>query len=191
MPATSQATIATPQPMPTTSQCWPPQSRPAPASPYSTSTATDHQVHQPQGIITFQPMSINWSKRNRGQLQRASMKNRITPITFASSTITRSRATGQVIVVARAGQAPEMPAAEEQDHDQERRRDHVQELGHQVHHQLDAGVLGVIAADQLLLGLGQVEGQPGGLGERGHAEDDEAQRLREARSTRRLRPAGR
>ena len=37
----------------------------------------------------------------------------------------------------------------------------------------------MVAADQFLLGLGQVEGQPAGLGERGHAEDHEAQRLDE------------
>ena len=80
-----------------------------------------------------------------------------------------------------------MPAAEEHDHDQERRRDHVEELGHEEQQELDAGILGVIAADELLLGLGQVERQPGRLGEARHEEDDEAERLGEgvphARST--------
>ena len=70
----------------------------------------------------------------------------------------------QVTLVARAGEAPEMPAAEEEDRDQEGGGDHVQVFAHQVHHQLDAEILGVVAADQLLLGLGQVEGEPRGLG---------------------------
>ena len=66
---------------------------------------------------------------------------------------------GQAITSsAGAGHAPEMPAAEEQDHDQKRGRDHVQELGDQEHQQLHAGVLGVIAADQFLLASGRSNG---------------------------------
>ena len=70
-----------------------------------------------------------------------------------------------------------MPAAEEQDHQQEGRGDHVQELGDHEHHQLHSGVLGTVAGDQFLLGLDQVEGQPSGFGEGGHEEDQETQRL--------------
>ena len=101
------------------------------------------------------------------------------PSTLTLSTTIRRIASTQVTLFARAGQAPEVPAAEEQDHDQESRRDHVQVLAHQVHHQLDAEILGVIAADQFLLALGQVEGQAAGLGKGGDAEDHHPQRLHE------------
>ena len=70
-----------------------------------------------------------------------------------------------------------MPAAEEQDHDQERRCDHVEELGHEEQKELDAGIFGVVATDELLLRLGEVEREPRRLGEARHHEDDEAQRL--------------
>ena len=61
----------------------------------------------------------------------------------------------------RAGDAPKVPAAEEQDHDQEGGRDHVQEFGDQNNSSLHARIFGVIAADQFLLGLGQIERQSG------------------------------
>ena len=48
-----------------------------------------------------------------------------------------------------------------------------------IQQQLHAGIFGVIAADQFLLGLGQVERQPGRFGERGDHEDHETQRLSE------------
>ena len=72
-----------------------------------------------------------------------------------------------------------MPAAQKHDHDQERRRDHVEEFGHEEEQELDARIFGVIAADKLLLGLGQVEGEPRRLGEGGHEKHEEAERLRE------------
>ena len=55
----------------------------------------------------------------------------------------------------------------------------MQELRDQEQQQLDAGIFRVIAADQFLLGLRQVEGQPGRLGEAGNQKDDEAQWLGE------------
>ena len=51
---------------------------------------------RPSGSITFQARFISWSKRNRGQLQRTSMKNRITPKILAESTAKRIRAIVQV-----------------------------------------------------------------------------------------------
>ena len=53
-----------------------------------------------------------------------------------------------------------MPAAEEQDHRQRRDQGHAQVLADEEHAELHARVLGVVAGDQLGLGLGQVEGHP-------------------------------
>ena len=72
-----------------------------------------------------------------------------------------------------------MPAAEEQNHDQERGRDHVEELGDEEQQQLDPRIFRVVAADEFLLRLGKVERQPCRLGEAGHHEDDEAEGLGE------------
>ena len=54
--------------------------------------------------------------------------------------------------------------------------------------QLHARVFGVVAADQFLLALGQVERQAGRFGERGDDKDDKAQRLDEGEPAR-LSPA--
>ena len=50
----------------------------------------------PSGSITFQARFISWSNRNRGQLQRTSMKNRITAKIFVESTPKRMNAPSQV-----------------------------------------------------------------------------------------------
>ena len=56
----------------------------------------------------------------------------------------------------------------------------MQKLGHQEQQQLHAGIFRVIAADQFLLGFGQIERQPGGFGERGDHEHNEPQWLGKA-----------
>src|SRR5680860_641012 len=63
--------------------------------------------------------------------------------------------------------------AEEHGHHDRRHRDHVHELGEEDHGELGAGVLGVEAADQLPLGLRQVEGRALRLGDRGDEEQHE------------------
>src|SRR6185437_1409443 len=92
MPPTIQVTIATAHmpARPTTigARC-----------PYSASTATATRFTRPIGSITFQAKLINWSKRNRGQLQRAIMKNKITPSTLTISTSTRMIAVVQVTLL--------------------------------------------------------------------------------------------
>ena len=55
------------------------------------------------------------------------------------------------------------PAAEEQRGGERGDRDHVDVLGQLDQRELERGVLGVVAADQLALALGQVEGKPVGL----------------------------
>ena len=57
-------------------------------------------------------------------------------------------------------------------------RDQVDVLAHREEPEAHAAVLGVVAGDELLLGLGQVERRAGGLGGAGEHEDDEADELR-------------
>ena len=61
--------------------------------------------------------------------------------------------------------------------------DDVHVLGHEERAEPQRGVLGVVAGDELGLGLGQVERQAVRLGEGRDEEDEEAERLREARSS--------
>ena len=58
--------------------------------------------------------------------------------------------------------------AQEEDRHQETGRDHVDVFGEVEEHELEARILGVVAADQLLLGLRQVERQPARLGVGAH-----------------------
>ena len=69
-----------------------------------------------------------------------------------------------------------VPAAEEERHAEGRERDQVDVLGHRVEAEAHPAVLGVVAGDELLLGLGQVERRPRGLGRAREQEDDEARR---------------
>ena len=64
-------------------------------------------------------------------------------------------------------------AAEEQRDDDGRHRDRVHELGQVEEGEADRGVLGVEAADQLLLGLDEVERRAVQLGRGGDDEHDE------------------
>ena len=64
-------------------------------------------------------------------------------------------------------------AAEEQGHHDGRHGDGVHELGQEEQGEADRRVLGVEAADQLGVGLDQVEGGPVGLGGDGDEEDEE------------------
>ena len=64
-------------------------------------------------------------------------------------------------------------AAEEQRDDDRRHRHHVHELGEEEQREADRAVLGVEAADQLLLGLDEVERRPVELGGAGDEEDHE------------------
>ena len=52
-------------------------------------------------------------------------------------------------------------------------------LAHEEHAELHARVLGVVAGDQLALGLDEVERDAARLGEAGDEEDDEADELRD------------
>ena len=70
-----------------------------------------------------------------------------------------------------------MPAAEEQDHHQEAGGDHVRVFAEEEEGQLQGVVLGVVAADEFLLRLGQIERQAVALGERAGHEQQEGQRL--------------
>ena len=63
--------------------------------------------------------------------------------------------------------------AEEQRDDDGAHRDRVHELGQEEQREADAGVLGVEAADELLLGLDEVERWPVQLGRCRDHEDDE------------------
>ena len=72
-----------------------------------------------------------------------------------------------------------VPAAEEQDDRQVAHRDDMQILAQEEHAELHGRILGVKAADQLLLGFGQVKGQPVGLGEGADQEEQEPDRLHE------------
>ena len=71
----------------------------------------------------------------------------------------------------------QQPAAEEDRRDHARHHQHVQVLGEVVGGEAPAAVLGVVAADQLGVGLGQVKGRAVGLGEAGDQEDQEADEL--------------
>ena len=71
---------------------------------------------------------------------------------------------------ARAGRSAE----EQRDRDR-RHRDEVHELGEEEDREPDAGVLGVEAADELLLGFDEVERRVVGLRDRRDDEDDEGQ----------------
>ncbi len=71
------------------------------------------------------------------------------------------------------------PAAEEQRHREGRQRDQVHVLRRREHAEAHAAVLGVVAGDELLLGLGQVERRARRLGEAGEEEDEEADELRQ------------
>ena len=66
-------------------------------------------------------------------------------------------------------------ATEEQRDDDGAHRDGVHELGQEEQREADAGVLGVEAADELLLGLDEVERRPVQLGGGRDQEDDERQ----------------
>ena len=77
--------------------------------------------------------------------------------------------------------------AEEQRHRDRAHRDHVHELGEEEDREADARVLGVEAADELLLGLDQVERRVVRLGDRGDHEDHERARWRAASTSRRSR----
>ena len=76
-------------------------------------------------------------------------------------------------------QARAVPAAEEERHRERRERDQVHVLGHLEEAPAHAAVLGVVAGDELLLGLGQVERRAVRLGGAGDQEHDEARRLRD------------
>ena len=81
--------------------------------------------------------------------------------------------------------------AEEQRHDDGRHRDGVHEFGEEEQGETHRGVLGVEAADELLLALGQVERRTLQLGGDGDDEDDERHDARCGRrsSARRSTPA--
>jgi len=51
----------------------------------SSTAATVTRFARPSGSIAFQARFMSWSNRNRGQLQRTSMKNRITPRILAET----------------------------------------------------------------------------------------------------------
>ena len=72
-----------------------------------------------------------------------------------------------------------VPAAEEERHAQAGERDQVDVLGHREQAEAHASVLGVVARDELLLGLREVERRPGGLGRARQQEDEEADELRQ------------
>ena len=71
-------------------------------------------------------------------------------------------------------------AAEEQRHDDAAHRDRVHELGEEEQGEAERRVLGVEPADELLLGLDEVERRPVELGRGGDHEDDERARSRSA-----------
>ena len=79
-----------------------------------------------------------------------------------------------------------VPAAEEERHAEAREHDHVDVLGRLEEAPAHAGVLGVVAGDELGVGLGQVERRPRGLGDPAEQEDDEADELRDEEPERRL-----
>ena len=68
----------------------------------------------------------------------------------------------------------EVPAAEEEDHRQEADRDDVEVFAEEEHAELHRRIFGVEPADQFLLGFGQVERQPVGLGEPADQEEQES-----------------
>ena len=70
-----------------------------------------------------------------------------------------------------------MPAAEKQSRQQEAGRDHVRVFAKKEQPELESAVFGVVAADQLLLGLGQVERQPIALRQHADQKDQKSQRL--------------
>ena len=72
-----------------------------------------------------------------------------------------------------AGDPQRLRAAEEQRHDHAAHRHRVHELGQEEQRESDAGVLGVEPADELLLGLDEVERRPVQLGGRRDQEDHE------------------
>ena len=72
----------------------------------------------------------------------------------------------------------DVPAAEEERHDQAGDHDHVQVLRREERREAAAAVLRVVAADELGVGLGEVERRAVGLGEAGDHEDQEADELR-------------
>ena len=79
----------------------------------------------------------------------------------------------------RAVPAGAVPAAEEERHAERGERDQVDVLGHREEAEAHAAVLGVVAGDELLLGLGEVERRARGLGGAGEQEDDEPDELRD------------
>ena len=76
-------------------------------------------------------------------------------------------------------QARPVPAAEEERHAERGERDQVDVLGHRVEPEAHPAVLGVVAGDELLLGLGEVERRAGGLGRAREQEDDQPDELRD------------
>ena len=72
-----------------------------------------------------------------------------------------------------------MPAAEEERDAEAGERDQVDVLAHREEPEAHAAVLRVVARDELLLGLGQVERGARGLRGAGEEEDDEPDELRD------------
>src|SRR5207302_5456225 len=73
--------------------------------------------------------------------------------------------------------AGKIPAAKEQDHQQETRRHHVRVLADKKQAELQGAVFRVVAADQLLLRLRQIERQTVALGEHAREEQQKSERL--------------
>ncbi len=116
------------------------------------------------GIRTFQPRCMSWSYRSRGRVPRIQIIANTTASTFTANQSERRQ------------QRP-APASQEED-GHERAEDHdVHVLAQEEESEAHAAVLGVVARDQLVLRLGQVEGDALGLGHGAHEEEDEGHGL--------------
>ena len=110
---------------------------------------------------------MSWSKRGRGSEARSRMKTAMT-----AKVLMKNQTIG--------GSQRSLPAAEVEDHRQRRDQGHPEVLADKEHAELHPRVLGVVAGDQLGLGLGQIERHPLGLGDPGDDEDQQAEELRHA-----------
>ncbi len=143
-------------------------------------TATATRLTSPSGSITFQARFINWSKRNRGQLQRTIMKNRITANTLANSTTTRSNRLGPGDHVV--GRPVTCPRSASRRKTESRSKTPPRPCAGIRRSETTAASCRNIRCDSRRSAparLGQVERQPGRLGKGRDQEHDEAQRLRE------------
>ena len=115
-----------------------------------------------KGIRPFQPRFISWSKRKRGRVQRIHMKKKMKKKVLANIAATPMMVM-RLRVPAGAGKPGHVVSTEVERGHHRAADEHVHVLGEKVEAELHAAELGVVAAHQLGLALGHVEGRPVGI----------------------------